>query len=238
MNDRPKVLIFGGGVGGLTAAHELSERNFDVTVFEARHWGGKVRSMGKAGTGTDGRKDLPGEHGFHFFPSFYNHIPDTMRRIPFGDKSVFENLVFGTQELVARTDGPQAVVKSNVQSALHDLVGSFKGLRAGFSGIPLDEFEFYLNRVLTFMNACDERRIAEYDNISWADFIEAGRMGPAYQELLSRLPSLLLVAVHPTTASARTLGNVSMLMFQSGVRWTGNIERSLNGPPSDKWADP
>ena len=63
-------------------------------------------------------------------------------------------------------------------------------------------------------------------------------MGPEYQELLSRLPSLLLVAVHPTSASARTLGNACMLMFQSDVDWNGNIERSLNGPPSDKWADP
>ena len=238
MTDRPKVLIFGGGVGGLTAAHELGERNFDVTVFEARHWGGKVRSMGKPGTGKDGRKDLPGEHGFHFFPSFYNHIPDTMRRIPFGNGSVFDNLVLGTQEFFARTKGPQVVLASNLQSILHDLVGFFKSLRAGFTGIPLDELEFFLNRALTFMNACDARRIEEYDNISWADFIEAGRMGPEYQQLLSRLPALLLIGVHPATASARTLGNACMLMFQSGVRWTGNIERSLNGPPSDKWADP
>jgi glycine/D-amino acid oxidase-like deaminating enzyme len=27
------VAILGGGVGGLTAAHELAERGFDVTVY-------------------------------------------------------------------------------------------------------------------------------------------------------------------------------------------------------------
>ena len=34
------------------------------------------------GSGTDDRADLPAEHGFRFFPGFYRHLPDTMRRIP------------------------------------------------------------------------------------------------------------------------------------------------------------
>jgi glycine/D-amino acid oxidase-like deaminating enzyme len=28
-----KVVVFGGGVAGLTAAHELQERGFDVVVY-------------------------------------------------------------------------------------------------------------------------------------------------------------------------------------------------------------
>ena len=77
------VAILGGGVAGLSAAHELAERGFDVTVYEARpDLGGKARSMPVPGSGTDGRADLPAEHGFRFFPGFYRHLPDTMRRIP------------------------------------------------------------------------------------------------------------------------------------------------------------
>lgn len=239
MKDRPSVLIFGGGVGGLTAAHELIERDFDVTVFEARHWGGKVRSMGKAGTGTDGRKDLPGEHGFHFFPTFYQHIPDTMKRIPFGDKTVFDNIVEGTQELIARTGKqPHVIVPSHMPKGIGDIIEFFKGMRNALTEIPTHEFEFFLDRILTFMCACDERRIAEFDIISWWDFIEAGRMSEPYQQLMGRLPSLLLIAIHPTQASARTLGNAFVGMLQAAFTWNGNIERSLNGPPSDKWADP
>ena len=42
----PSVVVIGGGVGGLTAAHELSERGFAVSVYEARPaWGGKARSQ-------------------------------------------------------------------------------------------------------------------------------------------------------------------------------------------------
>jgi uncharacterized protein with NAD-binding domain and iron-sulfur cluster len=77
------VAVLGGGVGGLSAAHELAERGFDVTVYEARpEPGGKARSMPVPGSGSDGRADLPAEHGFRFFPGFYRHLPDTMRRIP------------------------------------------------------------------------------------------------------------------------------------------------------------
>ncbi len=41
---------------------------------------------------------LPGEHGYRFFPSFYRHLDDTMKRIPIidggqdGQRTVFDNL--------------------------------------------------------------------------------------------------------------------------------------------------
>src|ERR1043165_9717099 len=83
-----KVAVLAGGVGGVTAGHGRGDRGFDVTVYE-RHtaFGGKARSMPFPGTATGGRKDLPGEHGFRFFPGFYHHIPDTMRRIPEGNNA-------------------------------------------------------------------------------------------------------------------------------------------------------
>ena len=81
----PKVIILGGGIAGLSAAHELIERNFDVEVYEPLAIpGGKARSFPVPGSGKDGRKDLPGEHGFRFFPRFYRHVIDTMSRIPYG----------------------------------------------------------------------------------------------------------------------------------------------------------
>src|SRR5437867_11491109 len=81
-----KVIVIGGGVGGLTAAHELAERGLEVHVYETRAaWGGKARSQPVAGTGTGGRRDLPGEHGFRFYPRFYRHVIDMMARTPVPD---------------------------------------------------------------------------------------------------------------------------------------------------------
>ena len=89
------VAVLGGGMAGLAAAHELIERGYDVTVFEPTAWGGKARSIPVAGTAAGGRRDLPGEHGFRFFPGFYHHVPDSMRRTPFAGNAngVWDNLV-------------------------------------------------------------------------------------------------------------------------------------------------
>jgi uncharacterized protein with NAD-binding domain and iron-sulfur cluster len=101
------VAVIGGGMAGLTVAHELVERGFDVTVYERNALGGKARSIPVAGTGRGGRRDLPGEHGFRFFPGFYHHVPDTMRRIPFTGNAhgVWDNLVAATEGRSPRTDG-------------------------------------------------------------------------------------------------------------------------------------
>src|SRR5713101_6282765 len=98
------VAILGGGVAGLSAAHELIERGFHVEVFERKPvLGGKARSIPVIGSGTDGRRDLPGEHGFRFFPGFYKHVTDTMRRIPYGAHgNTFDNLTVATRILLAR----------------------------------------------------------------------------------------------------------------------------------------
>jgi protoporphyrinogen oxidase len=57
-----RVAVLGAGVAGLTAAHELIERGFEVEVYERTALGGKARCIFPPGTGTGGRLDLPGEH--------------------------------------------------------------------------------------------------------------------------------------------------------------------------------
>jgi len=119
------VAILGGGVAGLSAAHELAERGFTVTVLEARGLaGGKARSMPVPGSGTDGRPDLPAEHGFRFFPGFYRHLPDTMRRIPVDGQrdGVAGNLVHATRVLVAQAGGRnELLAPAHAPETLDDL---------------------------------------------------------------------------------------------------------------------
>src|SRR5215210_5076315 len=120
-----RVAVLGGGVAGLTAAHELAERGFAVTVYEARdRLGGKARSLPVPDSGTDGRRDLPAEHGFRFFPGFYRHLPDTMGRIPVPGKSggVADNLVAAERVLVAQAGGRNELVSAaHAPSSFDDL---------------------------------------------------------------------------------------------------------------------
>src|SRR3954471_14211472 len=104
---RNRVAILGGGMAGLAAAHELVERGFAVDVYERKSLGGKARSIPVAGTAAGGRKPLPREHGVRFFPGFYHHVPDTMRRIPFGQNvnGVHDNLIDAPETKSPRTNG-------------------------------------------------------------------------------------------------------------------------------------
>lgn len=66
-----RIIILGGGVAGMSAAHELIERGFEVEVFDKHriYAGGKARSVNVPGTNQPiADKYLPGEHGFRFFP--------------------------------------------------------------------------------------------------------------------------------------------------------------------------
>src|SRR5438477_8567700 len=90
--DKKTVIVVGGGVGGLTAAHELVKKGFRVIVYDRRKIeaiGGKARSVK-----LEGQNAPPfGEHGFRFFPAFYRHVVDTMSEIPYRNQTVAENLV-------------------------------------------------------------------------------------------------------------------------------------------------
>jgi isorenieratene synthase len=64
------VVVVGGGLAGLAAAYELSQRGFAVTLLErASQLGGKIASWKVEALG----RTFTVEHGFHgFFPQYYN----------------------------------------------------------------------------------------------------------------------------------------------------------------------
>src|ERR1700760_530921 len=136
-----KVIVVGGGVAGMTAAHELAARGVAVVVYELRPLpGGKARSM-DAIPGPGGRRALPGEHGFRFFPGFYAHVPDTMSRIPYRGQAqgVFANLVTSTQLEIARAGERNELVAPAhfpVTPADWEAVLKFGLTFAGHLGIP------------------------------------------------------------------------------------------------------
>ena len=233
-----RVAILGGGVGGLSAAHELIERGFDVSVYERRNvFGGKARSIPVAETGQGGRKDLPGEHGFRFFPGFYRHLPDTMKRIPYGgNASVFENLVEATRIHVARAGQPPIILTARIPQNTDDWVVAIQEVFKGI-GVPDEEVAFFAERLFVLMTSCQERMDSEYEQIAWWTFIEAEKHSAAYQTMLGKGLTRSLVAVHAQEASARTAGTtLAQLLY--GLMSISGFDRLLNGPTSDVWLTP
>jgi uncharacterized protein with NAD-binding domain and iron-sulfur cluster len=163
-----KVVILGGGVGGLSAAHELIERGFDVEVLERQIIaGGKARSIPvMEGEEDHGSKEkhikaleewreiggpatppeaahpwLPGEHGFRFFPNFYRHVTDTMSRIPYYDRgTVADNLTDTSRVLVSLYDQPGIVLPERFPRNLKEVTTALQTFLYGIS--PRDQISF------------------------------------------------------------------------------------------------
>jgi 15-cis-phytoene desaturase len=233
------VAILGGGVGGLSAAHELIERGFAVTVYErAEVFGGKARSIYVPNTGTDGRKDLPGEHGFRFFPAFYKHLPDTLMRIPFpGNVSVFNNLVHTSRIEVAQSGKLlPMLLAGRLPQTIGDWLVAFKELFGGI-GVPDNEVLFFADKLLTLLTSCPERRVAQYELIPWWTFVDAANHSAAYQTLLAIGLTRSLVAVRAQEASTRSAGYILLQLIFGILTWNG-FDRLLAGPTSEVWLTP
>jgi uncharacterized protein with NAD-binding domain and iron-sulfur cluster len=232
------VAVLGGGVAGLSAAHELAERGYDVTVYEKKDmFGGKARSLSVPNTATAGRKDLPGEHGFRFFPRFYKHLPDTMMRIPFpGNGSVFKNLINATRIEVARAGKAPLVLTARIPQDPQDWAVALHTTFTGI-GVPDDEVLFFVDRLLVLLTSCPERRLAEYEKIPWWTFVGAETRSKEYQTLLAEGLTRSLVAMRAEDGSTRTVGYI-LLQLLFGLLTTGGFDRLLSGPTNEVWLNP
>jgi uncharacterized protein with NAD-binding domain and iron-sulfur cluster len=240
-----RVAVFGGGMAGLTAAHELVERGFKVTVYEPSAWGGKARSIPVAGTGRGGRKDLPGEHGFRFFPGFYHHVPNTMRRIPFGRGTVGDHLASATNGKFLRAGeradgfifgiGPDPLQLLTVDGLRRYLLDNLAGRT-----VPPHELVYFVERLLVFLTSCDERRLGQWEKVSWWNFVGAGSRSNEYQRVLAAGLTRSLVAAKETLASTRTIGNMgeAFVMNILGRGNDGALDRVLDLPTNEAWINP
>ena len=236
-----RVIVVGGGVAGMTVAHELAERGYEVVVFEQRDIpGGKARSIDAVGEQT-GTKGLPGEHGFRFFPGFYRHVTDTMSRIPVGQgRTVFQNLTQSTRIEIAERGRSALVTPAQFPRSVGELA---LAARSGWDyatqlGIPIaDQMHFY-ELLGKLMCACAERRFGEFENESWWQFSGAEQRSPGYRRYLADGLTRTLVAAQAKEMSARTGGYILLQLLQDMVRPGAQVDRVLNAPTNEAWIDP
>lgn len=81
------VAVYGAGIAGLSAAHELSRRGWTVSVYELTgEAGGFFRSARRSDD-----LNMPSEYSWHGIGPWYHNVFDLMRQIPFdADGSVYD----------------------------------------------------------------------------------------------------------------------------------------------------
>lgn len=252
-----RVVVLGGGVAGMSAAHELVERGFEVVVLERSDLaGGKARSIPVVDEGTDTsghelasgalgpiEHRLPGEHGFRFFPGFYKHVVDTMRRTPsFDGRKAADHLAPTTRIGFTQYAKPMFVAPSvfpltpgDAGAVLRDILLMFEPI----TDLTPDDLAFFGARVWQILTSCKERRFGEYERTSWWDFTGAESRSAAYQKFLAVGITRSLVAAKARKASTRTIGDIFVQLVLSIISPTAVAsDRVLDGPTNLVWIDP
>src|SRR5713226_1513996 len=145
MSPQPTVAIIGGGVAGLTVAHELARTGqFQVTVYEQNaELGGKARSV-----------RLPdknvGEHAMRVFLASYSTLYTIMQEVPFEDKTTYDNLVYGQFSFRLRDDLYLLNAKyTTFREKIRDAIGISRFMRrAGVGRLEQLLFAYKLARLL------------------------------------------------------------------------------------------
>jgi hypothetical protein len=199
---------------------------------------------------------VPGEHGFRFFPSFYRHMFDTMKRIPVPAASLTGPVLAGT---VAESDSSRSVFDNlqssdAIQIALPPVRGgpvrtfniqrrplaSFEELRrfiantlelAGYRGEDLYRLA---TRYVEYMASSSKRRWREYERMSWSDFLGLnGRHHfSSYFRTQVQSGSQALVAMSSDKNDARTIGTVAIALTLDQLRAGDYSDGTLQDPTS------
>ena len=106
-----KIIIFGAGISGLTIAHELVEKGFNVEIYEKDSInGGMARSFRD-------NNDVPTEHSWRGYGPFYKNLYDILNRIPLPNSKVnIETFSSARLEDTQRVFPLEEVIKHNKEN--------------------------------------------------------------------------------------------------------------------------
>jgi 15-cis-phytoene desaturase len=248
------VAVLGGGIAGLTAAHELMLRGFEVTVYEAEDRGDPAKSLGgKAATQfspREGLEPLPGEHGFRFFPSFYRHVVETMRRIPLqldaassalgpfdgpAGGSVAERLIRSPEGAVARKGSSMTAIDRTPIDEFSDISTLVQVWTDNYT-LPALDLAHLTWRLTVFYCSCNARREREWQKVTLWEFLGADTLSPVTQAFLNDMPKAL-AAMDAKEGNAKSMLNALFLWAQDFVR-DRPADRILSGPTTKVWIEP
>ena len=159
-----------------------------------------------------------------------------MRRI-----GVDSHLVGADRILLAQADGKnELITAAHLPESLEDfaVVARFVLEAATSLGVPPQDTAWFLDRLLTLLTSCDERRLGQWELQSWWTYVDADHRSKAFQKFLAEGLTRTLVAARAREMSARTGGSILLQLIFDLTRAGGRADRVLDGPTSDVWIDP
>jgi uncharacterized protein with NAD-binding domain and iron-sulfur cluster len=219
-----KVVILGGGIGGLTVAHELvgSGQDYDIHIYERNaSIGGMARSGYKERNGVK----LPTEYCWRIYGPNYHNLRAILRQIPLtneSNKNVHDNLVDIRDYLIA--DKGKIFFMNNRPKTLLDIRGAFKN-------VPLAEKASVLSKIL-YCFMISTKRLNSLDRLSWSEYINPDNT------LSHDMRKYVIESMAPYLGAEHSKVNVPSVAKTLETFTLFNKPLSvMNGPTSEAWFD-
>ena len=185
---------------------------------------------------------FPGEHGFRFFPAFYRHLFDTMKRTPIEDpkpyetmfRTVFDNLVPVDNLGFAGSGKTQSFTLPRHPVPSFETVREYLRLLTKELGYELEDLAWFELMLFKYMTSCSERRERDYENMTWSEFVELSRYSDAFREHLEYGPQMM-VALRGSKSDARTQGNIVTQLLKDQLVANQHPDSTLDGPTTSAW---
>jgi uncharacterized protein with NAD-binding domain and iron-sulfur cluster len=227
------VAIVGGGISGLTVAHELSRTGqFDITVYEQNpEIGGKARSVRLA-------DQNPGEHAMRVYLASYSTLYTVMNEIPFEGKTAYDNLVYAHFSLRYGDDVIVFDTKyTTIWIAIKNAIAIFQFMRR--AGIGITELIYFIYKIARILWLTPDEVNDQMSVISFEDYVGAKSRSAAFQEVVLRVPEMLVAAKRYASAAVAA---PLLLEWYVGPFLKSKYHRlgfaSLNGPTSERFINP
>lgn len=184
---------------------------------------------------------VPAEHGFRFFPSFYRHLFDTMRRTPITMPTDWQRTRATTYDNLVPCEGlgfaraghavsfliPRHTMSlEQTRSILHQVVQQL-----GYTEADIARFSL---AIFKYMTSCSQRRAGEYEVSSWGDFLESWRYSPISRKHIEYGPQMS-AALRGSRSDARTQGNITIQLLMDQLKPDAEADYTLSGPTSSYW---
>jgi 15-cis-phytoene desaturase len=121
---------------------------------------------------------------------------------------------------------------------LADLITDFEAIFDSHSGLVPGEARFFAERIWQILSSCQDRRLAQYEQITWWDYLKADDHSEAYRNLLVDGLSRSLLANDPRHASVRTVGDTNVQLLLGMFEPAHPVDRLLDGPTTKVWLEP
>ncbi len=208
------VAIFGGGISGLTVAHEMVERGYKVKLYEkGSELGGMARSRREPG-------GIPSEHSWRGYAPFYDNFFDISKRIPISQggttaKTVYDNLSKETIEFYFLYD------------KLHNKEDGY------VIGLSAKDYAICVYYGLKYL--CSNKRRAEYYSTELLPLLKGKLSDDGYDYMVKFLVGPGLGMEQKDVSYAHFF---KVPTIQKPTRKQGNKWNVMNQPTSEAWFDP